>query len=211
MGTGPGSFAGSPAAQLLLCGPVPNRPGPGPVCGPGTGYPCPKGSRRLAVTRAQACFCLLTGDQAEEPRCGKGQCGGQVSAPPAVLGEGLGGEAARMLGGMPAGGSLRTQTAPRHCLTSTAHHVLWETARLGTTNIWALGGLHPKMAVPAVPACTSALSSAQRGGSCHSQGPLRIRGCQGPGAQKERNGCGASPPFPGLVSRARTTSLGSPC
>ena len=37
--------------------------------------PRPKGSRRLAVTRAQVCFCLLAGDQAEEPRCGKGQCG----------------------------------------------------------------------------------------------------------------------------------------
>ena len=124
---------------------------------------------RLAVTRAQVRFSLWTGDQAEEPRCGKGQCGGHVRAPPAVLG-GLGGEAARMLGGTPAGDSPRTRAAPRHCLPSTAHHVPWGTARLGAANTWAPGGLHPKLAVPTVPACTSTLSSAQRGGSCHLPG-----------------------------------------
>lgn len=115
---------------------------------------------RLAVTRAQVCFSLLTGDEAEEPRCGKGQCGGHVRAPPAVLG-GPGGAAARMLGGTPAGDSPRTRVAPRPRLTSTVHHVPWGTARLGAANTWAPGGLHPKLAVSAVPACTSALSSAQ--------------------------------------------------
>ena len=108
----------------------------------------------------------------------------QVRAPPAVLGEGPGGEAARMLGGTPAGDSLRTRPAPQHCPPrAVGNSQARSHQHLGS------GWAPSQTGCAAVPARTSALFSAQRGG------PLRIRGCKGLAHRRSATAVG-HPPLP---------------